>query len=434
VSAPPIPDRTGPRRSPGAILSWCLYDFANSAYPTVVTTFVFAAYYTQAIADTPEAGTAQWGLASGLAAAAVAVLSPVLGAIADRSGRLKPWLGLFTVLCIATTALLWFARPGPESAILALVLVALASAAFEYGMVFYNSLMAVVAPPDRLGRVSGWGWGLGYAGGLGCLVVALIVFVQAETPPFGLDKAAAEHVRATAPLVAVWFGLFALPLFLFVPDRPATGIAIGRAAREGVMTLVATLRRIRDHGTIARFLVARMLYADGLTTLFAFGGIYAAGTFGMSLEEVIQFGITLNVTAGLGAAAFAWLDDRLGPKPVIVTALIALIALGAGTLLVTDKGWFWALGLGLGIFVGPAQAASRSLMSRLAPDELETEMFGLYALSGKATAFLGPMLLAAATAAFDSQRAGMATILLFFLSGLALLLTVRVSGGSGGGR
>ncbi len=426
-------NQRGARRT--GIAAWCLYDFANSAYPTIVTTFVFAAYYTQGIAATPAAGTTHWGLMISLSAVAVAVLGPILGAVADRIGRRKPWLAGFSLLCIAATAMLWFARPEPGYAVLALVLVAIASLGFELGMVFYNAMLNDIAPPDRIGRISGWGWGLGYGGGLLALAVALYAFIQPAEAPFGLDKATAEHIRATAPLAALWFAVFALPLLFLTPDRPATGMPFGRAVAEGMASLAATLRNIRGHRTVFRFLLARMFYVDGLTTLFAFGGIYAAGTFGFTLEQVILFGIALNVTAGLGAAGFAWVDDWIGPKPTIVIALFALIALGAASVLVESPSWFWAVGIGLGIFVGPAQAASRSLMVRLAPPELETEMFGLYALSGKATAFLGPLTLALVTAAFDSQRAGMATILVFFALGLALLMGVKVpNAGSGGCR
>jgi len=424
-----------PRGRPAGIAAWCLYDFGNSAYPTIVTTFVFAAYYTQGIAATPADGTAQWGLMISLSAVAVAVLGPVLGAVADRSGRRKPWIAALSLLCIAATAMLWFARPEPGYAVFALVLVAVGSLGFELGMVFYNAMLNDIAPPDRIGRISGWGWGLGYGGGLLALVAALYGFVQPEAAPFGLDKAAAEHVRATAPLAALWFAVFALPMLLLTPDRPATGMTFGRAVATGMATLAATLRDIRAHATIFRFLIARMFYTDALTTLFAFGGIYAAGTFGMSLEQVILFGIALNVAAGLGAAGFAWVDDWIGPKPTIVVALLALIGLGAAAVLVESRSWFWAIGVGLGIFVGPAQAASRSLMARLAPPDLETEMFGLYALAGKATAFLGPLVLAAATTVFDNQRAGMATILAFFAVGLVLLMGVKVPNvGSGGSR
>jgi len=407
------------------LAAWCLYDWANSAFPTVIGTFIFGAYYTEAIAATPEQGAAEWGVALGVSAVLVALLSPVLGAIADRTGRRKPWIGVFTALCVGATAMLWFATPEPSSALYALVLVALASAAFEFTTVFYNAMLADLAPDSHIGRISGWGWGLGYAGGLVALVLCLIGFVQAEVPWFGVSKEAAGHIRAVAPLVAVWYAVFALPLFWFTPDLPSRGVGLARAAREGVAALAETLRHARRYRTIIRFLIARMLYTDGLGTLFAFGGIYAAGSFGMTLAEVIQFGIALNVTAGLGAAGFAWMDDRLGAKPVIVISLVALIGCSTAMLLAQSVLWFWIFGLGLGIFVGPAQAASRSLMTRLAPAEIRTEMFGLYAFSGKATGFLGPFILAAAITVTGSQRAGMAVVIVLFAAGLLLLLPVR---------
>jgi len=408
-----------------AIVSWCLYDWANSAYPTVVTTFIFGAYFTKAVAVDPEAGTAAWGYAVGLAGLSVALLGPVLGAVADQGGRRKPWLAVFTAAGALATALLWFTLPDPAYATWALVLVALSSVAFEFGMVFYNAMLPDLVGPGRVGRVSGWGWGLGYAGGLTCLVIALFGFVQAETPLLGVTREAAGHVRIVTPLAAAWFALFALPLFLFTPDRPAVRLGVLHAVGEGFAALGGTLREIRNYAPILRFLIARMFYADGLVTLFAMGGIYAAGTFGMEFAEVVKFGIALNVTAGLGAFAFAWADDRIGAKPVIVIALVALISLGAAALLVTDKAAFWAVGMALGVFVGPAQSASRSMMARLAPEVMRTELCGLYALSGKATAFLGPLAFAFATDLFDSQRAGMATILVFLGLGLLLLLPVR---------
>lgn len=408
-----------------ALISWCFYDWANSAFPTVIGTFIFGTYYTKAIAETPEAGSAQWGWALGIAGIFVALLSPLLGAVADQRGRRKPWLGLFTTLCVGSTAMLWFAYPDASSAIWALTFVALASAAFEFTMVFYNAMLPDIAPESHVGRASGWGWGLGYGGGLVALALCLVGFVQTDTPWFGLSKDNAENIRAVVLLVAVWYALFSVPLFLFTPDTPSTGRPLILAIRLGFAELVGTFRQARRYRNVIRFLIARMLYTDGLGTLFAFGGIYAAGTFGLGLAEVIQFGIALNVTAGLGAAAFAWVDDRVGAKPVIVMSLVALIGLGSGMLIVESVSWFWVLGIALGIFVGPAQSASRSLMARLAPAEIRTEMFGLYAFSGKATGFLGPFALAAVTTATGSQRIGMAVIIVFFALGLVLLLPVH---------
>jgi UMF1 family MFS transporter len=407
------------------IIGWCLYDWANSAFPTVITTFVFAAYFTKAVAADPVSGTEQWSYAISASALAVAVTGPVLGAIADHAGARKPWIAVLTFICVIATAMLWFTRPDPSDIIWVLFFVALANYAFEMGMVFYNAMLADIAPKPLTGRISGWGWGLGYAGGLLCLAVALVLFVQPDPALFGLDKSASEPIRATALLVAVWFAVFSIPLFLYTPDAPASGRSVTAAVRRGLCEFIATIRRLRDYAQIVRFLIARMFYADGLTTLFAFGGIYAAGTFGMGFSELIVFGIALNVTAGLGAAAFGWVDDALGSKKTIMIAVSALIVLSTAVLLAPSKTWFWILAMPLGIFVGPAQAASRSMMTHLTPPDVRNEMFGLYALSGKATAFMGPALLGWVTAMADSQRIGMATILVFFGIGLLLLLTVR---------
>ncbi len=417
----PAPDTVGPR----AVFSWCLYDWANSAFPTVIGTFVFSAYFTQAVAENPTVGTAQWGWALTASGLCIAFLSPVFGAIADASGQQKPWIAVFTVLCAIACAQLWWVRPAPEYALFAMIAFGIANAAFEFGTVFYNAMLPEITPPNRIGRVSGWGWGLGYAGGLACLVLVLLAFVQADTPIFGLDKGAAEHVRAAGPVAALWFAVFALPLFLFTPDLDVRAVGTGAAIRTGLRTLVRSLVGIRKYANIVRYLIARMIYTDGLNTLFAFGGIFAAGSFGMSIEEVIIFGITLNVTAGLGAAGFAWIDDWIGAKRTILISLACLTCIGTAMLLIESKTVFWVLALMLGTFLGPAQAASRSLMARLAPPAMRTEMFGLYAFSGKATGFVGPFILGWVTLIFESQRAGMATVMAFFLIGGGLLLTVR---------
>lgn len=408
------------------VIGWCMYDWANSAFPTVISTFVFAAYFTKAVAPDETTGTFLWGNATAVAAVCIALLSPVLGAIADRTGKRKPWLAVFSLVCIVASAALWTVEPDPSFITRALALVIVATLGFEFATIFYNAMLAEVAPPDKIGRVSGLGWGLGYFGGLACLVVALFGFIQADPPPFGMGTEAEEPVRATFILVAVWFAVFSLPLLLFVPEsRLRENEALDEAVGDGLKRIWTTLRRLRWSQPVTRFLVARMLYADGLTTLFTFGGIYAAGTFGMAFDEIIIFGISLNVTAGIGAAAFGWLDDRIGPKRTIFLALIGLVLFGVAALLAPDKTWFWGIGMALGTFMGPAQAASRTYMAKLAPPDQRAEMFGLFALSGKATNFAGPLLLGWATLAFDSQRAGMATIVLFLVAGLALLTTVR---------
>jgi UMF1 family MFS transporter len=410
-----------------ALFSWCLYDWANSAFPTVITTFVFATYFTSSVAADKFIGTAHWGYTMSLSALAVALAAPVFGAIADKGSGRKPWLGFFTILCIVLSSVLWVVEPDPSFALLALIVVGLSNFAFETGMVFYNSMLPDLGPKTHIGRISGWGWGFGYFGGLLCLALTLVGFVQPEIPWFGLDKEAAEHVRAAAVLVAVWYAVFSIPLFLFTPDKVGGGGSFLPTIKNGLNELRTTLRQVRDYRDIIRFLIARMIYTDGLNTLFAFGGIYAAGSFGMGLNEIIVFAIGMNVTAGVSAAAFGWLDDAVGPKKTIMISLTGLTVLSTALLIVEGKILFWIFALPLGLFVGPAQAASRSMMARLAPEHLRTEMFGLFAFSGKATAFLGPALLGSVAVVFNSQRAGMATILVFFVFGMILLIRVPES-------
>jgi UMF1 family MFS transporter len=407
-----------------AIIAWCLFDWANSAFPTIVVTFLFSAYFTKAVAPNPELGTALWGQANSALALAAAILAPLLGAIADQGGRRKPWLLSLSAVCILATASLWFVRPDPSSMAFALIVYCIAALGFELGLVFYNAMLPELAPQDRVGRISGWGWGIGYLGGLTCLIINLVLFVQPDPSMFGLDRDSAEHVRITNPFAAAWFVLFALPLFLLVPDAARTRLSAREAIRRGLRTLADTFRKLRAHRNIAVFLLGKMIYIDGLNTLFAFGGIYAAGTFGMDFDEILLFAIALNVSSGLGAISFAWLDDWVGAKPTILIALAAMTVLGAAILLVESKTAFIAIAVGLGLFFGPAQASSRSLMSRLAPPESRAEFFGLFALAGRITAFLGPALVGWVTFAAQSQRVGMATILPFFVIGGLLLLFV----------
>jgi UMF1 family MFS transporter len=408
-----------------ARFSWALFDFANSGFPTVVSTFIFSAYFTQAIAIDAEQGTALWGTAMGVAGLMIALTSPITGAIADHTGRRKRWLAAFTAMCVGATAALWFATPGTDSIPLALTAAVIGTVGFEVGLVFYNAMLPDLVSRDRMGRLSGQAWGFGYAGGLVCLVISLTVFVQADPPPFGLNTDDAGHVRATMVLTAAWIVIFAWPLFVFTPDAPPTGVKMASAAIRGLKTLAATLKNVRSHANGFRFLVARMIYIDGVNTMFAFGGIYAAGTFGMDLQDIILFGIALNVTAGTGAVIFGSIDDRFGSKRTLTISLIALIGTSVAVLLAQTATQFWVAGLIMSTCFGPVQAASRTMMAKLAPPQLRGEMFGLYAVSGKITSFAGPFAVGAVTALASSQRVGMATILIFLVAGLVLLQTVK---------
>ena len=407
------------------LAAWCFYDWANSAFPTVITTFIFAAYFTQAVTATAVEGTILWSRALTVAGLIIAVGSPLLGAVADCWGPRKPWLLVFSGLSISLTGLLWFVKPESDFVMFALIVYTTATVTYHFAIVFYDAMLPTITPPDALGRISGWGWAIGYAGGLVCLVICLWIVKDNGLAAFDLDAAQAEPVRATAIFVAVWFTVFSLPLFVFTPDRPATGLSLAEASRQGLRRLPRTLRLVRGNPAILRFLLAHMAYTDGLVTLFAFGGIFAAAEFGMTPEDILVFGIVLNVAAGAGAAAFAWIDDTIGSRRTIMLALAGLIVSGGGLVLIKDEGIFWALAVLLGVFVGPAQAAGRSMMARLSPPGIETEMFGLYALAGKATAFAGPFCLGVAVQLTGSQRAGLATVVVFLAIGLLLMVTVK---------
>ena len=407
-----------------ALWSWALYDWANSAFFTIILTFIFARYFSQSVVQDDVAGTEAWGNIVGLSGLAVAILAPILGAIADQNGRRKPWLIAFTLLCVVATAMLWFVAPGSGSLWMAAFWVSVGILGAECAFIFYNAMLPDLASPERVGRWSGWSWGLGYVGGVTCLVVALFVFIEGDTSWLGLNRDELEHVRATFVLVAIWYLVFSLPAFFLVPDRPTRGLPLLPAVGAGLRQLKDSIRQVREYRTIVRFLIARMLYTDGLATIFTFGGVYAAGTFGMDQTQVLQFAIALNVTSGLGALAFSWVDDAIGGRNTVLLSLTGLTVCAASILLVTDPLWFWIVGMTLGIFVGPLQSASRSYLARVAPPHLQTQMFGLFAFSGKATAFLGPLMVGWVTAFSGSQRWGMSTILIFLLVGFALMQTV----------
>ena len=405
------------------MVSWAFYDWANSSFSAIISTFVFAAYFTREVALNPTQGTELWGNVIGVAGFIVAIGGPFLGAMGDQVGRHKPWIALFTFICVVATAMMWFVKPSHVYIELALVLVGIATLTSEYATIFYNAMLPELAGRKYMGRWSGWGWGLGYVGGLVCLILALEAFVSHD-PWISLNKSTAQDVRATFILVAVWYLVFSLPLFMFTSDTPSTGKSIRQGVKDGTIQLINSIRQVKRYRPIVRFLIARMIYIDGLATLFTFGGVYAAGSFNMAEQEVLMFGIALNASAGLGAIGFAWVDDFVGSKPTILISLVGLITTGTIILLVSSPLLFWIFGILLGIFVGPVQAASRSFLAHTAPENIRNQMFGLFALSGKATAFLGPLLVGWITFLTHSQRIGMGVIILFFFIGLVLMFTV----------
>lgn len=404
------------------ILSWCLYDFANSSYFALVTTFIIPTYFITKIASDKIIGTFLWGNMIAISGLIIALVSPIVGSIADYSGHRKRWLFITTQLTVITTFLLWFAYPDKRFIYFTLACVLVGNTCLEIALVFYNAMMPNLIAKPFLGRLSGWAWGLGYFGGI--LSLTLVLWGLIDNPPHWLATASAGQIRIIGPLIALWILLFSAPLFLFVSDV-TTALPYKIAIKKGLHTLANTLKQITQQPTVLFYLLSRMFYIDGLNTLFAFGGIYAAGTFHFTIAEVIQFGIILNVTAGIGAFMFAWLDDYAGSKPTILISLACLIVVSSFVLTIHSVTLFWILAPLVGIFVGPTQSASRTLMARIAPAGQMTEMFGLFAFSGKATAFLGPFLVSELTLWADSQRIGMAVIVIFFAIGALLLLPVK---------
>ena len=335
--------REYPRRA--AVISWIFFDWAAQPYFTLITTFVFAPYFASFVAPDPAQGQALWGFATAAAGLMIALLSPVLGAIADASGRRKPWIAGFGALLVIGASLMWFGKPGDPSVIPPLLLAyAIASVGVEFATVFNNAMMPTLVPPEKMGRLSGTGWATGYIGGILSLILVLgFLAANPDTgrtlfglaPLFGLDPVSHQGDRITGPLTGIWFVIFVLPMFLFTPDYPARR-PIREALREGLSGLKRTLGELPKQKSLATFLLANMIYTDGLVSLFAFGGIYAAGTFGWHTIQIGSFGILLAIAGTFGAWLGGKLDDRLGPKRVIAgSLLILLFALSA--ILLVDK-------------------------------------------------------------------------------------------------
>jgi MFS transporter, UMF1 family len=439
-----------------AVISWIFFDWAAQPYFTLITTFVFAPYFATHVAADPASGQALWGFATAAAGLAIALMSPVLGAIADASGRRKPWIAAFGVLLVIGSCLMWFGRPGDPSVISPLLLAyAIATVGVEFATVFNNAMMPTLVPPDKIGRLSGTGWATGYVGGIFSLILVL-GFLAANpdtghtlfgfTPLFGLDPVTHQGDRITGPLTGIWFIIFVMPMFLLTPDYPAR-YPVRQALREGLNELKQTLSELPQRKSMAAFLLANMIYTDGLVSLFAFGGIYAAGTFGWNTIQIGTFGILLAIAGTFGAWLGGKLDDKVGPKRVIAGSM-TLLLLAIIAILLVDKdsilfikvaapvpgGALFAgaaeraylvLGCVIGAVGGPLQAASRTLLIRMAPKDRIAQYFGLFALTGKVTSFIGPLLIGVITATTESQKAGMAVLVLFFVAGLALLARVR---------
>lgn len=413
------------------IIVWALYDFANNAFPTLIITFVYATYFEKVI--TPEGEKSHWALAMGVCAILIALLSPVMGALADATGRRKQFLLGATMSCIVFTWCLFFPRQG--DIFLALALVVAANVSFEICNVFYNGLLPEIATRKDMGKISGFGWGLSYIGGLLCLFCVLVLFIWPDDGPsfFGMVNPD-DKVPSMSLFVGLWYLVFGLPLFLFLklPEASTKGLDGQRRTvsfalvRESFRELFQTLKVIRTgYRQIFNLLLARLFYNDGLVTIFAFGGIYSQEVFGFTTSQVLIFGIVINIAAGIGAISFGFLEDRIGSRTTINGSLIAFIGVALLAILAPNQELFWVAAILVGILSGPNQSASRSLMAKFVPDKRENEFFGLFAFSGKATAFLSPVLWYVLYTMTGSYRVAMASVLVFFAAGIILLTRVN---------
>ncbi len=397
------------------VFAWSLYDFANQPFTTIIVTFIYSAFFVKVIAPNPQIGTAMWANAIAITAIIVAVLSPILGAIADNSGYRKFFLILFTWICAVFSVLMYFPEAG--DVFWALTLFIIANIAFEMGSVFCNSYLPDLSNKDNSGSISGFAWGLGFVGGLLALFLALFL-VDINNP---------DELRKINILVGIWFAIFSIPTFMFLKDRKKDKLT-KKHISDSFSTIRKTFNSITYYKQISQFLIARLFFNDGLVTIFALGGIYAVGTINFTFEEVMLLGIVLNICAGFGSFLFGYLEDKIGAKRVINISLIVLII---ATLIAyfapesnSPKEMFWVAGVLIGLMVGPNQSCSRSLMAQLTPKEKQNEFFGFFALTGKATSFLGPLLFGIITTYYSQQMALWVVIILFIIG---LLLFNRIT-------
>ena len=444
----PHPETNGARGR----VSWVLFEWARNPYVLVITVYVYATYFSRDVVGDPVKGQALWAAFQGYAGLAVAIAAPFLGAIADAGGRRKPWVFAFAVIFVGATAALWFGQPGGAG--LGLfgigVAVALANVAYDGSLVFHSAMLPSLVPANRIGRWSGLGYALGNLAGIVLLVFILAFIYLPQQPLFGLNRALHEHERISGPLCAAWFALFCLPFFLWTPDRASSRLPVREAVRRGLASVAGTVKSLRTQRNVAAFLLARMIYNDGLNVMLSFGGIYAAGVFHWGAVESAVYGILLSVFAALGGFLGGRLADAIGAKRALQlsitgTMLGALFSLGFAPdrlfffisypigekfaplpLFATAPELFYiATVMLIAVCLVATYANSRTMMARIAPSERMTEFFGLYALSGEASAFAAPAAVAFVTAASGSQQWGMAVIVGFLAVGLAGLGLVR---------
>ncbi len=442
-------------------LSWAWFEGARNPHVLLITIYIFAPYFYSHLVGDPVKGQALWGDLNSLAGLIIALLAPLLGAVADAGGRRKPWLFAFSVVLGGTAVLLWQALPGEAGLSLAAICVLLVATivAFDFTAVFHNAMLPTLVPDARVGRLSGLALALGNFSGVILFVFMLVCFVLPgvvdwpfipSAPLFGVDKAAFEPERMVGPLFAVWFAVFGLPLFLFTPDVPRVALGPVVAIRRGITSLVRTVRSLRNYRNVATYLFVRMLYNDGCNAVLIFGGGYAATTFGWTTLDLLVYGVILSVFATMGGVFGGWIDQRFGSQRGLLIAvggtmvgLVLSLSMRPDTILffiahdpasppVHGLPFFKSLPellyvgvvILIAIFITAVYANSRTMMARIAPAPKMAEFFGLYALSGTATAFLAPFVVARFTEWSGSNAIGLASILLLLAAGWIGMLFV----------
>ena len=403
------------------IFNFALYDFANSAFTTIIITFIFSTYFAKQIAPNPVLGQSYWGWTIGITGVVVALIGPLLGTIADKKNYTEFFIKIFTIICISLTCLLWFSKPSEKYLIYTLFIVGLANIFYELSLIFYNSTLKKISESNNLGKSSGFSFALGYIGGIIVLIICITIFIDNDSLPFGLSKENSENVRATSILVAFWYLIFSMP-FLFNLKKT------NKNEIEKKINYTKNFKElIWDKGlnNIGKFLLARMLYADGLNAIIIMGGIFAVGVFNLEIKDLLVLSVLMNITAFIGAIVGGYANDRFSSKSVIIFSLIGLILSSSIILFLKSKVIFLFFASINGFFIGPVQSASRVFMTKSIDENNQASGFGLFALSGKLTSFIGPLLVSTITYISNSQKIGFSSAIALLLIGLLVLLKVK---------
>jgi UMF1 family MFS transporter len=411
------------------VLAWSLWDWGSASWNAVVTSFVFGPYVVRGVVGDAEPGGLSantWlGISSAAAGLLIALIAPVTGQRADAGGHRRRSLAIWTGLVVAVMLVMFTIQNEPSYLWAALVLLAAGAVFAEFAGVSYNAMLPQISTPETVGRISGFGWSMGYFGGIVLLLVCYVGFIAPDVGWFGVTSEGGLNIRAVTVFSAAWFAIFALPVFFAVPEKPPGPARRRVSFLHSYALLVADVKNLwtRDRNSVW-FLIASALYRDGLAAIFSFGAILAVSVYGMAQDTVLIFGIVANITAALGALVFGRIEDRVGPKRVIMICLIGLISTSLVLLFGQGTTMFWIFGLLLTLWVGPAQASSRSFLARVAPPGREGEMFGLYATTGRAASFLAPGLFALFSGLF-SDRIGIVGIALVLLAGALAMIGVK---------